>query len=313
MSYTWHASTVALKSQISAATVVKGKFSLLCRKISPAELESSVDFRTPPKIALASDHDGYLLRAAPVPADQRRFALCDDFVVYVPYIFERYFLNLKQSFGDYQTKFSSKTRSTLNRKVKRFASFCGGTLDFRIFRSVSEAHEFYRYAREVSHKSYQERLLHVGLPDSAEFGEQLKELAVADAFRGYLLFHNAKPVSYLYLSAQGDTLDYQHLGFDPSYADWSVGTILHWKAVESLCAEQKFSVLDFDEGGGLHKQTFGTHSYRCGNIFFLRNNVVNIGFVFTHILAERTARLGMRMLDQLGLRSKLRRFIRNRA
>jgi hypothetical protein len=73
----------------------------------------------------------------------------------------------------------------------------------------------------VSALTYQERLLDAGLPAGPEALERMRALARRDQMRGWLLFVDARPISYLYAPAEGDTLIYAFLGYDPEFAELS--------------------------------------------------------------------------------------------
>ena len=65
------------------------------------------------------------------------------------------------------------------------------------------------HARAVSAKSYQERVLGAGLPEA---DAEMRALARSGQARGWLLFLDGRPVSYLWGPAEGETLIFAHLG-----------------------------------------------------------------------------------------------------
>jgi CelD/BcsL family acetyltransferase involved in cellulose biosynthesis len=81
----------------------------------------------------------------------------------------------------------------------------------------------------------------------------MRALARRDQMRGWLLFVDARPISYLYAPAEGDTLIYAYLGYDPEFADLSPGTVLQLEAMRQLMDEDGFRLFDFTEGEGQHK------------------------------------------------------------
>jgi CelD/BcsL family acetyltransferase involved in cellulose biosynthesis len=219
-------------------------------------------------------------------------------------------VDLAQSFEAYKAKFSSKTRSTIKRKVKRFAEHCGGAIDMRVYRFRHEIDEFFYAARSVSARTYQERLLDAGLPDTDEFRQRLRELAASDRVRGYILFCAGRPVSYLHCPVHDGVLVYQHLGYDADYAEWSVGTILQWCAFERIFAEGQFRMFDFTEGQSEHKRLFATGSIPCANVYFLRNTFRNRSLMqCQHAFSRFSMRAGD-VLERLGLKSRIKKALR---
>ena len=57
--------------------------------------------------------------------------------------------------------------------------------------------EFHHLAREISAKTYQERLLDAGLPADESYLEILQALASRDQVRAFILFHQDVQAAYL--------------------------------------------------------------------------------------------------------------------
>ncbi len=233
-----------------------------------------------------------------------------DYLCYIPSQYPRYYIDMHQSFAEYKGKFSSKTRSTLNRKVRKYAEHCGGNISWKAYKAPGEMAEFFGLARAVSRITYQEKLLDAGLPDSEEFLEQMDQLAQQGRVRGFILFHQDQPVSYLYCPISNDVLIYAFLGYDPSYMNFSVGTILQWLALEHLFEENAFRFFDFTEGQSEHKKLFATHSIQCANVFFLRSNLRNMCLLHAQKAVDHFSKSTGDKLDQLGIKVAVRRLIR---
>ncbi|GAB5350115.1 GNAT family N-acetyltransferase [Alteriqipengyuania sp. 357] len=189
--------------------------------------------------------------------------------------FRRHYIAMEGGFDDYLARFSSKTRSTLRRKAKKFAAADGGSLDVRAYTSTSDVARFLDLALPLSEKTYQARLLDAGLPDSDTARRALLEDAAADMVRCFLLFLGGEPVAYLSLPVMGQTLVYAHLGYDPAHGALSPGTVLQMEALRMLFAEQRFRYFDFTEGEGAHKAMFGTDSVACCSFILLRPTLAN--------------------------------------
>ena len=126
---------------------------------------------------------------------------------------------------------------TLRRKRRKFEEASGGELDLRTYHSPDEMDEFVRLALPLSQRTYQARLLDAGLPDSETARAEMRELAWQDRVRAFLLFLDGKPVAYLYLPIERDTLVYAHLGHDPDHADPTGTSIVPSRRTTSRSAE----------------------------------------------------------------------------
>ena len=310
MKQSWQLRRVPVKFQVSDKTLFAKELTLQVRE---AELDAGTtmeQYLDPPAEPPEPGSAGYLIRSLPVLDRQPRLRWLPDFLVYVPSQYQRYYIDMQQSFSEYTANFSSKSRSTIKRKLNKFAKHSDGNIRWKCYRKVDEIHEFYRLARIISARTYQERLLDSGLPDSSEFQYQLETMAVNDSVRGYLLFDRDRPIAYLFCPVRNGALLYQYLGYDPDYKKWSAGMILHWLAFESMFNEGRFRLFDFTEGESELKRFFSTDSVRCANVYFIRRHPGYTLLVLAHTGIEEFSTRAGELLDRLKLKSRIRKFIR---
>lgn len=254
---------------------------------------------------------GVLLRSTPLAERLPPIHAVGDTIRYVANQYERYYIDLRGTFHDYfQKHFSSKSRSTLRRRVRKFAKAGSDDLDWRIYRTPGELREFHRLARRISEQTYQEKLLDLGLPDSRQFKEQMDAAAARDQIRAYLLFLEGESVAYLYCLLIDGILIYQYLGYLPAHASLSPGTVLQMKVLEAAFDEPACEFFDFTEGEGAQKRLFSSAGIPCGNVYYFRKNARNTALVRAHYAATRiSAGLGS-ALERLGLKTKVRALLR---
>jgi CelD/BcsL family acetyltransferase involved in cellulose biosynthesis len=152
--------------------------------------------------------------------------------------------------------------------------------------------------------------LNSGLPENDEFRQELRELSLLDSMRGYLLYHEAKPIAYLYCPIQDDILLYRYLGYDPEFKQWSPGTVLQHIVLEKLFAEGRFRMFDFTEGQGPHKEFFATGNTRCADLYFFRPTLRNLLLLKLHSGLNSFSAKTVKTLDRIGLKSKIKKLIR---
>lgn len=269
-----------------------------------------VDHLVAPSDVLQERSQGFAIRALPVTTKQPTLGASGDYLYYTQLQYRHCFIDLGMSFGEYQKKFSSKTRATINRKLRKYADFCNGPIHWTVYKEPDEMRIFYSLAREVSKKTYQEKLLDAGVPDSEEFLREMEMLAALDHVRAYVLFHGQRPVSYLYCPVENDVLIYAYLGYDPEYLKLSVGTVLQWLAIQQLFGESCFKAFDFTEGQSEHKRLFATHEIQCANVIFLKKSLRNRALIYSHILMGQVSRWLGHLLDTLGAKARIKHFIR---
>ena len=266
------ASEIALPLRIGTRTVWTLRRRLVRRALS---LEQALA-ATPPELPSLDSADGYLITSLPAAEADRLRTRFPELQVFVRQRYRRSYASLGQPFDSYLAGFSAKSRSTLKRKQRRLAERSGGTLDLRCYRTEAEVAHFHDAARRLSARTYQERRLGAGLPDGADAVAEMKALARRGAMRAWLLFVDGEPVSYLYAPADGKSLIYAHLGYDPDFAEYSPGTVLQLEAMRQLMDEGGFAWFDFTEGDGQHKRLFATGGIDCVDLLLVRRTAANL-------------------------------------
>lgn len=306
----WQLRPVPFRFQLGDVTLWTHSLTLQVRAERLVDDTPAVDRPVAEAGALAPGSAGFLVRGMPIGSELAPVSVSGDCLCYVPQAYQHCYIDLRGSFEVYQKKFSSKTRSTINRKLKKFAEHSGGQLVWRTYRADDEMPAFFALAAPLSKMTYQERLLDAGLPDTPAFLARAQALAAADRVRAYILFDGDKPVSYLYCPVEEGVLSYAYVGYHPDYMQLSVGTVLQWLAVEQLFGEGKFRYFDFTEGQSDHKRLFATHQRLCGNVFLLRRTAAHRLLVRCHYAMNRfSAWLGA-LAERAGLKARLKRYLR---
>lgn len=305
----WERGRVPLKFQLGDIVLAQAFLSLYRRdaELDEHPLGAGEAPEPPPDLDGA---DGYVVWSHPLATRLSALSARSGRILYAPRQYKRFSIDLAGSFDEYMARFSGKTRSGLRRKLRKFAEASGGAIDWRQYRTPQELAIFFRLARTVSSKTYQERLLDLGLPVHDGFIASSLALSRQDNVRAYLLFLKDQPVSYLYCTVNARIVRYDYLGYDPGYSRLSPGTVLQLLALEALFAEQRFITFDFTEGEGQHKQLFSTDSRLCGDVYVFGPRLAPISLVMLHHAADRISAGTAAILDRLHLRSPFRRFLR---
>lgn len=306
----WHEFEYELKYQLGEITLGQQQVKVLRTVYSLNDIRS---FSGDPQLpTLPPKLDGYLLANIPGECTSRGIEPAGELLRYCLKSYRRCYIDMSDGFEAYQAKFSGKTRSGINRKVRKFAEQAK-SLDFRCYRTPNEISEFFELARPVSAASYQHRLLDCGLPDGPEFVAGAREAAARDAVRAFLLFSNGHPVSYLYCPMSDGVLEYAFLGYVPQFARLSPGTVLQWLALETLFAERRFTAFDFTEGESEHKLFFSTHQVPCSLRLLLRSSARTKLIAGLHRGVDLASEKIGDSLDRFGLKSRIKKWLRQTA
>jgi CelD/BcsL family acetyltransferase involved in cellulose biosynthesis len=251
----------------------------------------------------------------PIAFTPKPICVTGQWIAYTSYTFNNYFIDIQRigGFDAYLGLFSSKSRSTLKRKLKKFADADGGSIEWKEYAKPEEIKAFFDLASPLSSKTYQDRLLDSGLPSSQAFKDNALKLAENNDVRGFILFLKRQPVAYVFSHCANGIVSYDYVGYDPEAQELSPGTVLQYLLLESLFAQKTFRIFDFTEGEGQQKAFFGTDSARCAKTYFFRKNLNTLLLVFFHYwLNQGVAAIG-RLLNNMGVKDKIRKLIRRAA
>ena len=267
-----HASPVPLKFEIGARTLMAVSRSLVR---VPLSLDEAREGRLPVLPPLERDAHGYSVTSLP---EERLAAMTYASGGMLPFVRQRYTRYWADLTGDFEAWFeglSSNTRQQLRRKARKIAAESGGDLDIRAFKQPHEMESFHDVARRISLRTYQERLMGSGLPDTPEFIHEMLTLAAADQVRAWLLYVAGEPAAYLYCPIRGETVIYAHVGHDPAFNDLSPGAVLQLEAMRDLFEEERYARFDFTEGEGQHKRQMANGGIACVDLLLLRPSLAN--------------------------------------
>ena len=257
--------------------------------------------------------NGEVVVFASVPKEllpSRRFFIKDGRFYYSPGRFPRYLVDLSISYEQYLQQLGGKEKSTIRRKVQKFLSRTNDCDAFREYRTPAELMEFHSIARELSMRTYQEKFLGKGLPNTDSFREEMLSLAAGDNVRAFTLHLDQKPIAYLYSPARAGILYYDFLGYDPDYSSHSPGSVLQWLAFERIFREGKFRYYDFEEGEGQHKRTFATMMLNCGNLLIFTISPKSFLYIVFDWLFLSLTRTALKMSDIFNIRTLVRKAYR---
>src|SRR3712207_3312491 len=112
----WKVRSVPLRFQISDWTLFSISLPMQVRVESVFDEAPPVDVSKPLVDRLVEGSQGFVIHGLPVANELPRISRIGDYLRYVPLQYQHCYIDLSLSFETYQKKFSSKTRSTINRK-----------------------------------------------------------------------------------------------------------------------------------------------------------------------------------------------------
>jgi CelD/BcsL family acetyltransferase involved in cellulose biosynthesis len=308
----WREIDYELPYRMGEVTLFRRGFTALALDNHFLELPQDPGEPRPPFERLYNDCEVIICPSHPVDRRLPRVTRIDRALRYVPSQYTHYYTALSGTFEAYLSKFSAKTRSTLRRKIKRFLELGEGCY-MREYKRAEEMGEFYRLARQVSERTYQEKLFDGGLPVNSQFRADLVRRAEVDAVRAYLLFLRNEPIAYLCCPAANRILIYSYTGHDSRHAHLSPGTVLQLLAFKSLFHEQAFTAFDFTQGQGAQKKFFGTHELSCADLLYFPCTSSSRCWIALHVALDQASTAIGRSLQRFGLKTKVKKLVRRMA
>jgi CelD/BcsL family acetyltransferase involved in cellulose biosynthesis len=309
----WDDALHRLKFTFGEYCFYTARFEAVERTTHVSRLKSSLEENTACVIPLLKRHATVAIPAHPISADPGWLKITRDYLRYVPGVTVHYFIEPGSSFNEYLHQMPRKHRQELLRKRRRFVEHSGGEIDLRSYRSLPEARMFYPLACDISRKTYQHKLLDVGLPETASFEADQLNRAGRDAMRGYLLFHRGTAIAYACGTVMEDCLRFRCIGYDPAFRDLSPGIVLIYEALRSAIGEGCFATIDFGFGEAQYKRAFATGALRCATVFFFRPTARHLIMIAAHRACIAASDACAAIANRLGIKDRIKRHLRTRA
>jgi hypothetical protein len=228
--------------------------------------------------------------------------------------FEHQYIRFPDTYAEYLKAMGSRSRQSVQYSERKLARDMEGAVQMRCFEAIDDVDRFLEDAAAVSAKTYQTHLLGLGIRQSDEFRQRFALAAQRRLFRSYILYCNDHPVAFMVGYQHEGCFYYIDVGYDPAYAQWSVGSVLQIKVLRDLYERAPHPTLfDFSTGFGAHKARFGNVSRLEVNVLVLPATLRNRILVSTHAIVERASNSIVGLVDRLGLKARLKKLIRRRS
>jgi len=220
-------------------------------------------------------------------------------------------IRMAASFEDYLAKFSGRTRRTLAYKVRKLEERAGAPITLQRIRRRDELGGFLEMAERISARSWQgTKLGQVFRPEVQ--AARLGAFADLGWGRSYLLRCGSEPVAFVAGTQAAGVFYYDHASYDPRWAAHHPGTVLLYKLIEDLYADDTPEVLDFGCGDNEYKRVFANESYEEVTALLVRKSAYTALALATNRACVKTSAAARAGLDRLKLREKVRHLLRGR-
>ncbi len=222
---------------------------------------------------------------------------------------EHHQIRFPATLDKYWEQFSSKTKSTMRRKVKKLAKDTGKPLTLLRYDSTDGLDRYTADAAAISKRSYQYHLLGQGIQDEAAFLAQCREAAAQGWLRGYVLHLGDTPIAFMHGWQYRGVYLYVETAYDQELRQHSPGTVLHIMVIEDMYAHDTPHIFEFGAHGE-QKAAFGNSTYLAGQVFLIRPSIYPLLATGVYRLSDAAAQAAKRVLDRYGVTGKVKQMMR---
>lgn len=225
--------------------------------------------------------------------------------------YEHQFIRLPGSYEEYLKELGGRSRQSVQYSERKLDRDMKGQVRSVCFEHADSVDKFLTDASAISQRTYQWRLLGLGLRDSDRMRERLALAARRGWLRSYILYCTDIPVAFMLGYQYRGCYYYTDVGYDPEYADWSVGTVLQVKVLQDFYSRaDRPSLFDFSTGYGSHKARFANVSRQEVHLLLLPRTTPNRLLAAAYVSTEWISATLVTFLDRLGLKNSLKKLVR---
>lgn len=183
--------------------------------------------------------------------------------------YQRCRITLSGSYDAYLASLARKSRNDLKRLVRNFTGEFEASTEVQVITTPAELEAALPDLASLSAKTYQARLLGLGISRGNVLERQLRYGAKLGMARLDLLRVGGKAISFQIGYIHRDTLYATHGGYDPEWIQWSPGIVHHAFILEDLCrTSPDLRLFDFMYGEGLYKTRL-SNTFHAESHFYL--------------------------------------------
>ncbi|WP_018881892.1 MULTISPECIES: GNAT family N-acetyltransferase [unclassified Thioalkalivibrio] len=180
---------------------------------------------------------------------------------------------LPDTFDEYLGSLPRKARQDIRRSERRFSEHFGHGTRLEVFSRPEEITPFLDTVEPVSARTYQSRLLGLGVKRGHWIERMLKAAAERGYARCYGLFVDQTLVAWRVGFVFQGTYFSHHIGYDPDWADWHPGIVLQARTIQDLCSiSPRVNCIDMLHGDNAAKRKLSNQCRREGKFYLFPRN-----------------------------------------
>ena len=217
------------------------------------------------------------------------------------------FIRMIGSYDDYLRKFSSKSRNNLSRQHRKLRE--KGEVELIKVTEEADVNSFVEAAVDISQKTYQFRVLGIGIRDPDRLKEWLRWVARQGWLRSYLLKCGGSPCAFQVSYQYNRIFLGMEVGFDPAWSKLGVGIIQQLLALEDLFRNNTPDLCDFGAYAD-YKHFLANDAHSDALVWLFRRRLYPHFALNTYRLFSATSKTSGAILSGLNLKSRVKGLLR---
>lgn len=214
----------------------------------------------------------------------------------------------------YLQSIGKESRRNLRRYAKKLLDDPALSCRIKRFTGKIGAEEFMRTAASLSAKTYQAKILGVGLTRNSLEEAQIEMAAERDAFLGHILYIDGEPAAFHFGVIHGDRLFALQMGYDPKWSNRQVGSVLFFEVLKDLeRSNVNIRYLDYMSGVTNFKLRTANDKHPTRSFYLFRRTPIGALQYATLVAVNRFSHAVGAVLHKLRLKARLQAFIRHTA
>jgi len=181
----------------------------------------------------------------------------------LPYgpVYSRRLIHLEDCLETYLESIGVRSRQDLRRTRRKFEASYRGRFSCEVYTSAEDICSLVEAVEPVSRRTYQWKLIGLGIKKGGHVANQLLEGARQGYARCYSLKVDSSPVAWSLGYVYGSTYYSHHVGYDPDWRHWQPGILMHLFVIEDLLSHcRDVRTFDFLYGDNLLKRRLSNQS-----------------------------------------------------
>jgi hypothetical protein len=223
-------------------------------------------------------------------------------------------LKLPPSIDELYKRMSSKRRSEIRRKAKKFVAQATARINVVCYRHPEQLDRIFQDVEEIAKKSYL-RGLGTGFEDNALVRARLELCARKGWLRAYVLYIGDRPCAYWIGMLCGETFYGEYVGYDPEYRLLSPGMFVMLNVIETFCngtSGDTVREVDFGFGNAEYKSALCNSSSVEASVFVFAPTFKGLRLNLVRTVTRKLDQVARKTIARANWLQKIKKIWRSR-